>query len=92
MINEKFLFDFVIISIDDLKRIRRNTPNQYTWVELPSKNSYIYEKFNKFSKQDQRKLLEDYIIPRILEEKNKHEDNRIPSVHIFFEEVNNNVD
>ena len=90
--NEKFSFDFVVISIDELLRIRRNAPNQYTWVELPSKNSYIYKKFNGLSKQDQRKLLEEYVIPRVIEEKNKDESIRIPSIHIFFEEVNNWVD
>ena len=44
---EKFSFDFVIISIDEEKRIRRNGPSQYTWVELPSKNSYIYDDIYK---------------------------------------------
>lgn len=90
--HEMFSFDFVIISIDESKRIRRNAPNQYTWVELPSKNSYIYEKFNGLSKQDQRFLLEEYVIPRVIEEKNKHESDRISSAHIFFEEVNNRVE
>jgi len=89
--NEKFSFDFVIISIDESKRIRRNAPNAYTWVELPCKNSYIYEKFNKLSVNDQRALLENSILPRVILEKNKDEANRISSVHIFFEEVNNHV-
>ena len=56
------------------------------------KNSYIYEKFNGLSKQDQRFLLEEYVIPRVIEEKNKHESDRISSAHIFFEEVNNRVE
>jgi hypothetical protein len=88
---EKFSFDFVIISIDESKRIRRNAPNAYTWVQLPRKNSYIYAKFNGLSEDDQRKLLEEYVIPRVIEEKSKHESQRISSVHIFFEEVNNRV-
>lgn len=86
---EKFSLDFVIISIDELKRIRRNGPNQFTWVELPSKNSYIYEKFNSLTSAEKRKLLEEYVIPRVIMEKNKDDSIRIPSVHIFFEEVNN---
>lgn len=90
--HEKFSFDFVIISIDEYKRIKRNGPNQFTWVELPSKNSYIYEKFNSLTKQEQRFLLEEYVIPRVIEEKNKHESDRISSAHIFFEEVNNRVE
>lgn len=89
---EKFSFDFVIISIDESKRIRRNAPNAYTWVQLPSKNSYIYEKFNGLSADDQRLLLEEYIIPRVIAEKDKHEADRISSVHIFYEEVNNRVE
>jgi len=89
---EKFSFDFVIISIDESKRIRRNAPNAYTWVQLPGKNSYIYEKFNGLSADDQRLLLEEYIIPRVIAEKDKHEANRISSVHIFYEEVNNHVE
>lgn len=85
---EKFSFDFVIISIDGSKRIKRNGPNKFTWAELPSKNSYIYEKFGNLSKNNQRELLEENIIPRVIQEKSKHENNRIPSVHIFYEEVN----
>lgn len=89
---EKFSFDFVIISIDESKRIRRNAPNAYTWVQLPSKNSNIYEKFNGLSADDQRLLLEECIIPRVIAEKDKHEADRISSVHIFYEEVNNRVE
>lgn len=89
--NEKFSFDFVIISIDQLKRIKRNGPNDYTWTELPSKNSYIYKKFNDLSGNDQRALLENYVIPRVIKEKDKSESERIPSVDIFYEEVNNHV-
>jgi len=89
---EKFSFDFVIISIDESKRIRRNAPNDYTWVQLPSKNAYIYEKFNGLSVDNQRLLLEEYIIPRVIVEKEKHESLRISSIHIFYEEVNNHVE
>lgn len=90
--NQKFSFDFVIISIDESKRIRRNAQNEYTWVQLPSKNSYIYDKFNGLSAGDQRFLLEEYIIPRVINEKDKNESDRISSVHIFYEEVNNRVE
>lgn len=89
---EKFSFDFVIISIDESNRIRRNAPNAYTWVQLPSKNSYIYKKFNSLSADDQRMLLEEYILPRVIDEKNKDESRRISSVHIFYEEVNNRME
>ncbi len=86
---EKFSFDFVIISIDEEKRIRRNGPSQYTWVELPSKNSYIYDRFNKLSLSQKDELLKEYMLPMIKIEKAKPEDQRIASIVIFYQEVNN---
>ena len=85
---EKFSFDFVIISIDEEKRIRRNGPSQYTWVELPSKNSYIYDKFNKLSLPQKDELLKEYMLPKIKIEKAKPEDQRMVSIEIFYQEVN----
>lgn len=86
---EKFSFDFVIISIDEEKRIRRNGPSQYTWVELSSKNSYIYDRFNKLSLSQKDELLKEYMLPMIKIEKAKPEDQRIASIVIFYQEVNN---
>lgn len=86
---EKFSFDFVIISIDEEKRIRRNGPNQFTWVQLPSRNSYIYERFKELTGNQQRELLEENILPRIIAEKKKNEGQRIPTIDIFYTEVNN---
>lgn len=87
---EKFSFDFVIISIDETKRIRRNGKNQYTWNELPSKNSDIYEKFNNLSGNEQRNLLEKYVIQYVIKEKQKRDESkRKPSIDIFYEGVNN---
>ena len=85
---EKYSFDFVIISIDEEKRIRRNGPSQYTWVELPSKNSYIYDKFNKLSLPQKDELLKEYMLPKIKIEKAKPEDQRMVSIEIFYQEVN----
>lgn len=86
---EKFSFDFVIISIDEEKRIRRNGSSQYTWVELPSKNSYIYDRFNKLSLPQKDELLKVYMLPKIKIEKAKPEDQRRASIEIFYQEVNN---
>ena len=86
---EKFSFDFVIISIDEEKRIRRNGQSQYTWVELPSKNSYIYDRFNKLSLPQKDELLKEYMLPKIIIEKAKPEDQRMASIEIFYQEVNN---
>lgn len=86
---EKFSFDFVIISIDEEKRIKRNGPSQYTWVELPSKNSYIYDRFNKLSLPQKDVLLKGYMLPKIKIKKAKPEDQRRASIEIFYQEVNN---
>lgn len=86
---EKFSFDFVIISIDEEKRIRRNGKSKYTWVELPSKNSYIYDRFNKLSLPQKDELLKEYMLPKIKIEKAKPEDQRMASIEIFYQEVNN---
>ena len=86
---EKFSFDFVIIDHTESLRIRRNGQNQYTWVELPSKNTYIYDRFKALRGNDQRALLEEFVIPRVIEEKKKHESIRIPTIDIFYEGVNN---
>lgn len=86
---EKFSFDFVIIDCTESKRIRRNGDNKYTWVELPSKNTYIYDRFNRLDGNTQRKLLEGFVIPKVIEEKKKHESIRKASIDIFCEGVNN---
>ncbi len=86
---EKFSFDFVIIDSTESKRIRRNGKDQYTWIELPSKNTYIYERFNRLDGNIQRQLLEEFVIPCVIEEKKKHESIRKPTIDIFYEGVNN---
>ena len=86
---EKFSFDFVIISIDEEKRIRRNGKNEYTWNELPSRNSYIYARYKTLSGVQQRDMLEKHLIPKIISEKQKDESIRCPTIDLFYQEVNN---
>ncbi|MBQ4443651.1 MAG: hypothetical protein IJT36_09265 [Alphaproteobacteria bacterium] len=86
---EKFSFDFVIISIDEEKRIRRNGPSLYTWNELPSRNTYIYERYKRLNSVQQRELLENHLIPRIINEKQKDKSLRCPTIDFFYQEVNN---
>ena len=86
---EKFSFDFVIIDYTESLRIRRNGKDQYTWVELPSKNTYIYERFNRLVGNIQRQLLEEFVMPCVMEEKKTHESIRKPTIDIFYEGVNN---
>ena len=86
---EKFSFDFVIIDCIETYRIRRNGQNEYTWVELPSKNTAIYERFNMLDGNTQRQLLEKFVIHRVIEEKKKHESIRKPTIEIFYEGVSN---
>lgn len=86
---EKFSFDFVIISIDEEKRIRRNGKSEYTWNELPSRNTYIYDRYKRLSSVQQRDLFENYLIPRIIDEKQRDEGLRCPTIDLFYQEVNN---
>lgn len=86
---ENFSFDFVIISIDEEKRIRRNGKSEYTWNELPSRNTYIYDRYKRLSSVQQRDLFENHLIPRIVNEKQKDESLRCPSIDLFYQEVNN---
>ena len=85
---EKFSFDFVIIDIDESKRIRRNGTNRYTWVQLPSKNTYIYDRFNSLTVKQQRELLEEFLLPKIMKEKKKDEAQRRATIDLFYIEVN----
>lgn len=86
---EKFSFDFVIISPDETCRIRRNGNNQYTWVQLSTKHTDIYERYNALAMAHQRDLLEKYVLPKIVKEKQKDESQRRATIDIFLEGVNN---
>ncbi len=86
---EKFSFDFVIISPDETCRIRRNGNNQYTWVQLPTKHTDIYNRYKAMSFEQQKDLLENYLLPKIIKEKQKDESQRRATIDIFLEEVNN---
>ena len=88
---EKFSFDFVIISIDGEKRIKRNGLSQYTWVQLPIKNSHIYEAFRELSKPEQREVLENHLLPLIIVEKEKDESLRLPTIELFYQETQNYI-
>ena len=86
---EKFSFDFVIISPDEACRIRRNGNNQYTWVQLPTKHTDIYNRYKEMSFEQQKDLLENYLLPKIVKEKQKDESQRRATIDIFLEGVNN---
>lgn len=86
---EKFSFDFVIISPDETCRIRRNGNNQYTWVQLPTKHTDIYKRYNALAVTHQRDLLEKFVLPKIIREKQKDESQRQATIDIFLEGVNN---
>lgn len=89
-IKDLFSFDFaIIIECDDGSYItRRDGVNHYTWNKLPSKNSYIYDRFYSFNNDAQNKII-DKVITRKIKEKKKPKDNQVASYVIFMEEVNN---
>lgn len=87
---ETFSFDFaIIVECNDGSYItRRDGVNHYTWNKLPSKNSYIYDRFYSFNNDAQNKII-DKVITRKIKEKKKPKDNQVASYVIFMEEVNN---
>lgn len=87
---EIFSFDFaIIIECNDGSYItRRDGDNHYSWDKLPSKNSYIYDKFASLDNYAQNEIIEK-VIARKINEKRKPKDSRISSSVIFMEEVNN---
>ena len=88
---EKFSFDFVLINSDETCRIRRNGNNKYTWVELPTKHTDIYNCYKEMDCIQQKELLENYVLPKIIEEKQKDESQRRATIDIFLEAVNEYV-
>ena len=94
----KFSLDFVLIKSlpDNDQIIRRDntkenpTINRYVWNEL-SMNNEAYKKFKRLSPVQKEDLIENYILPRKIIEKQKdpNDPNIISSSRIFKEEVNN---
>ena len=94
--NSGYSIDFVIIK-DGNQIIRRNNndgsgKNIYTWNTLPKYNK-AYDKFNRLSPDDKQTLIEDYILPRKIKEKQKYDNDptKRSSYEVFIEEVNNHV-
>ena len=94
--NHKYSIDFVVIKTLDNPNliIRRNnkpndtTRNSYDWNKLPKINK-AYDKFDKMTSSEKKDVCDNKIIPRKCKEKQKNEHNRISSMRIFIEEVNN---
>lgn len=94
----KFSIDFVLIKSlpENNQIIRRNnskenpTINQYVWNEL-SHNNEAYIKFKMLSPNKKEDLIENYILPKKLIEKQKdiNDPTLKSSSRIFKEEVNN---
>lgn len=94
--DHKYSIDFVIIKtlIEPNLIIRRanhpNNPsnNRYIWNQLPKIND-AYIKFDEMSAEEKQDVCDNYIIPRKCNEKLKDDRERISSLRIFVEEVNN---
>lgn len=94
----KFSIDFVLIKSlpDNDQIIRRDntkenpTINRYVWNEL-SMNNEAYKKFKRLSPVQKEDIIENYILPRKIIEKQKdpNDPKIISSSRIFKEEVNN---
>lgn len=94
----KFSIDFVLIKSlpDNDQIIRRDntkenpTINRYVWNKL-SMNNEAYKKFKRLSPVQKEDLIENYILPRKIIEKQKdpNDPKIISSSRIFKEEVNN---
>jgi len=102
IINEdnKWSIDIVIIKVlpENNLIIRRNNKddsgkNEYTWNELKKRNE-AYDKYKKLSNEEKTDLIENHILPRKYDEKQKSEDDetKLSSCQVFVEEVNNYVD
>ena len=95
--NNKFSIDFVIIKLfpDNHEIIRRNNKaqssiNEYTWNEL-KKHNEAYDFFSKLNPKEKENLIEDYILPHKIKEKEKNDGDpsKKSSCEVFIEEVNN---
>ena len=81
----------MLINPDETCRIKRNGNNKYTWVELPTKHTDIYNRYKEMDCIQQKELLENYVLPKIIEEKQKDESQRRATIDIFLEAVNEYV-
>lgn len=97
--DSKWSVDIVIIKVlpENNLIIRRNNKdgsgkNEFTWNELKKRNE-AYDKFNKLSNEEKMDLIENHILPRKYDEKQKSEDDetKLSSCQVFVEEVNNYV-
>ena len=53
------------------------------------RNIRIYNRYKAMSFEQQKDLLENYLLPKIIREKQKDESQRRATIDIFLEEVNN---
>lgn len=91
----KFSIDFVLIKSlpDNNQIIRRDnlkenpTINRYVWNELA--NNKAYQKFKRLTPKQKEDVIENHILPRKIQEKDKNDPTLISSSRIFKEEVNN---
>ena len=93
----KYSIDFVIIKLypSNNEIIRRNNKkdssiNEFTWNQLPKFNE-AYKKFNELCPMQKKDLIENYVLPRKIKEKKKHDNDKTKrsSSEILIEEINN---
>lgn len=93
--DRNYSIDIVLIGFvpENNEIVRRKQGNNYGWDQLPTKNDDAYRKFHELKDRDKIDLIENYILPKKIIEKNKDDGNpkKKSSSQIFIEEVNNYV-
>ena len=90
---QDFSIDFAIIRLinGNAEIIRRNEQNNYVWNKLKRNNNEVYEYFDSLKSNEQRIIIENYVLP--IKEKNvklpEDNPNKKKSYQIFIEGVNN---
>ena len=65
-----FPIEYVIVREDNIIRLDKNTKKRH-WVQLKKKYETIYESFENLTSAEKENLIENYVIPLKIINKNK---------------------
>ena len=83
-----FTIEYVIVREDNIIRLDKNTKKRH-WVQLKKKYETIYESFENLTSAEKENLIENYVIPLKIINKNNGEPK--DSISVFIEGYNNFV-